>query len=436
MVMPPYQSWGRMRNYAAHEWFDKAHESADAIVFSIQVPNQIEDYVADVNGSRYRKGWEQDRYAVSDILRKPQLVENPNKPLLLLVNKEGEEEDFDVERIVNLLGLSRLSRPFRAVVNSVDDRSDASAGALREAFDWLAKTASTKEDEATAMTGSDTEEESSVVTSSSSVVTSTSTAATLAQQGGHYVLDYEPTLLGGNATLQWFEPIKKGTHCPFARASKLWGGKLADDHKPRLYGRQSKEIDATATLNAGPLAEFVARSTNGEALDGFCLELPRTNYGIENLGEDVCMLLTKFAELDPSPGENAMKMGPIDQPHWRFRFAGEDFFITTFSSEYKKESSRYAFKTNKSFVLFQPMTSFGRHGLVEDTPASATNWENPTTMRDKARVAFKNNGCPYHIPETLPYPVAEHIVKPAEDDGTSAIRWWEPVEPKKTTRGR
>jgi len=71
------------------------------------------------------------------------------------------------------------------------------------------------------------------------------------------------------------------------------------------------------------------------------------------------------------------------------------------------------------------MASFGRHGLREDTPASATNWTNPTSMRDKARVAFRKNGCPYHIPEKLPYPVAEHIVKPLQDDGTTCIRWWD-----------
>ena len=76
------------------------------------------------------------------------------------------------------------------------------------------------------------------------------------------------------------------------------------------------------------------------------------------------------------------------------------------------------------------MTSFGRHGLTHDTPASATKWDNPISMRDKARVAFKNAGCPYHIPEELPYPVAEHVVKPVVDDGKNVVKWWEPIEKK------
>jgi FPC/CPF motif-containing protein YcgG len=153
----------------------------------------------------------------------------------------------------------------------------------------------------------------------------------------------------------------------------------------------------------------------------------------EQLGEAVRHLLTKLSELDPSPGENAMKMGQIDKPHWRFRFAGEDFFITTFSPVYKENSSRYAFKARHAFALFQPIKSFGRHGLTEDTPESATNWDDPKTMRDKARVAFKKNGRPYYIPEELPYPVAEHIVKPHDDDGKNCIRWWEPLEKKPKT---
>jgi FPC/CPF motif-containing protein YcgG len=192
---------------------------------------------------------------------------------------------------------------------------------------------------------------------------------------------------------------------------------------------EKKEVEKAAARNAGPLAEFVSQVQEGHALDGFCVELSgRARYFVEDLGKHVCWFLAKLAELDPAPGENAMKMGPIDQPHWRFRYAGEDFFITTFSPCYPQESSRHCFGSLKAFMLFQPMTSFGRHGLVQDTPASETEWERPKTMRDKARVAFKANGCPYHIPETLPYPVAEHIVKPEVDDGRGRVAWWKHLE--------
>ena len=184
-------------------------------------------------------------------------------------------------------------------------------------------------------------------------------------------------------------------------------------------------------MNAGPLTEFVSRVKQGRALDGFCLEIPESSYcKLDALGERVCRILVKLADADAEGKEehHAMKMGPIDHPHWRFRFAHEDFFITTFSPVYPQESSRHAFGAGMAFMLFQPMTSFGRHGLVQDTPASATNWENPTSMRDKARVAFYNSGRPYHIPEHLPYPVAEHIVKSKKDNGTNCIKWWDHLD--------
>jgi len=190
-----------------------------------------------------------------------------------------------------------------------------------------------------------------------------------------------------------------------------------------------KRVEHAALLNAGPLEQFVAQVVeHGAPLDGFCLEIPDAEYELieEVLRDKVRRLLTQLAALDPSPGENAMKnMGPIDRPEWRFRFAGEDFFITTFSPTYPKDHSRQTFGVPKAFCLFQPLTSFGRHGLVEDTPGSATNWKAPVTLRDKARVAFRERGCPYHIPEELPYPVAEHIVKPLQDDGTGCVKWWE-----------
>ena len=67
--------------------------------------------------------------------------------------------------------------------------------------------------------------------------------------------------------------------------------------------------------------------------------------------------------------------------------------------------------------------SFFRHDLPPDT--SQTNWNQPQTVRDKTRVAYKKAGRLYHIPSSTKYPPAEHIVKPFKDDGVSVVRWWE-----------
>lgn len=270
----------------------------------------------------------------SRLLQTPHLVENPEKPFVLLVNNHDDgksEEEFDIGRLVNLFGLEGLTRrPFRALPYSDGDD-------VKEALNWIgAKARYPTDEDATTTTAGETEDERSIATSNTA----------FPSDADVYVLDYEPTLSGGNATLQRFEPIKKGTHCPFARAAKLWGGKLIDETVPVLADRFT--IEDVAKLNARPLAEFVARVDSGEALDGFCLEIPRSDWlDPKHLGEKVHQLLTMLAEVNPTPGENAMKKGPIDSSTWAFRFAGEDFFITTFSSAYKETSSRYTFGVRK-----------------------------------------------------------------------------------------
>lgn len=205
---------------------------------------------------------------------------------------------------MNLFGLEGLTRrPFRALPYSDGDD-------VKEALNWIgAKARYPTDEDATTTTAGETEDESFIATSNTG----------FPSDADGYVLDYEPTLSGGNATLQRFEPVKKGTPCPFARAAKLWGGKLADETVPVLADRSTIEDVATNEI------------------------------------------------------------------FWTSR-------------------------------------------LTHDTPAFATKWDNPITMRDKARVAFKNASCPYHIPEELPYPVAEHVVKPMVDDGKNVAKWWEPIK--------
>mmetsp|Transcript_9105 Transcript_9105/g.19637 ORF Transcript_9105/g.19637 Transcript_9105/m.19637 type:complete len:540 (+) Transcript_9105:30-1649(+) len=422
---PPRRHWSRMRNFEADAWETFGRQEADAFVYYITVENS-QDYLSG-SKSVYDIGWEQDRDSLARLLRRAEVLKKPNKPLLLAVNTKGDD-DFDGERLVNLLGLtgSSFQRPSRVVTFSETD-SDADMGYLMENFDWLASFSKhSDDDEATAMT---TEDDGSIMTSNTKATEASSppeTTAPTIESTGHYFLDYDPTLLGGNPTLQRFEPIKNGTFCPFAKAAKLWGGKSPIELEPGYGKGLDYRYERAAKLNAGPLMAFVDRLNTGENLDGFCLEIPSDFYRstVDELGKAVKIVLTNLSQLDPS-GENSMKMCPISDTKWRFRFAGEDFFLTTFSPAYKKESSRHSFGVNRLFILFQPLASFAHHGLTEDTPASDTNWNNPTSMRDKTRVAFHNNGCSYHIPETLPYAVAEHVVKPVQDDGKNVVRWWE-----------
>jgi signal recognition particle receptor subunit beta len=228
--------------------------------------------------------------------------------------------------------------------------------------------------------------------------------------------DFDPAV--GNGTLGRFFPIKSRTECPYAKAANIWGG------NPGVVDSQTS-LEDQAKANLAALEEFTTRSNQGEKLDGYCIELDSLqarNYGPVQLGESVRVLLTALADGDPS-GENMMRVNYIGSRGWRFRFNRTDFFVTTFAPCYPKSSSRYGFGSERAFLLLQPEQSFSRHDLPRDTPH--TNWENPKTMRDKTRVAFHKAGRLYHIPSTIKYPMAEHIVKPVQDDGMCPMRWWE-----------
>lgn len=186
-----------MRNLEAEAWRYKARAGADAFVYSVDMSALGQGYFVSKGSGGYGGGWEKDRFEIAQLLRTPQLVESPNKPLLLLV--QTQDDEVDLERIVNLLGLNGLGRrPFNAVAYS-DGKNSADTGVLNEALKWLATEASAKnnDDESTAAnTTSDTEEEGSVAASTAS------SFAFSSSNGGHYVVDYEPTMRGGNPTLQ------------------------------------------------------------------------------------------------------------------------------------------------------------------------------------------------------------------------------------------
>ena len=109
---------------------------------------------------------------------------------------------------------------------------------------------------------------------------------------------------------------------------------------------------------------------------------------------------------------------------WSFEFDSIPIFVTTFAPCYPENHSRFAFNAKSGFILLQPMYSFAIHDIGRETPH--TNWDNPETVRDKIRVAYKENGRPYQIRETVYYPQAHDLVKPLEEGPGRVFEWWRP----------
>ena len=116
-----------------------------------------------------------------------------------------------------------------------------------------------------------------------------------------------------------------------------------------------------------------------------------------------------------------MNKSYIDKRGWVFEFNKVTFFVTTFAPFYPENHPRYAHGVNDSYILFQPELSFAFHDLPPDTPT--TNWENPKTVRDRIRVAFKEAGRKYTIPSTIYHPMVEEMIRPIKETD-SLYAWW------------
>lgn len=159
-------------------------------------------------------------------------------------------------------------------------------------------------------------------------------------------------------------------------------------------------------------------------LDGFVFELPGNEYGhdIHKFAEGVRRVLKHLSDKDPAK-VHCMNKSYVANIGWFFEFNKEPIFVTTFAPCYPSIHSRYAFGADNAFILLQPMYSFAIHDVGKDTPL--TNWDNPKTVRDKIRVAFKENGQPYYVRNTVYYPMAHDIVKPlVEGPEYDVIEWW------------
>lgn len=112
----------------------------------------------------------------------------------------------------------------------------------------------------------------------------------------------------------------------------------------------------------------------------------------------------------------------IDRSGWVFEFNRVTFFVTTFAPLYPDSNSRFAFGSESAFILLQPELSFAWHDLPSDTPH--TDWEEPKSIRDKIRVAFRNAGRGYHDPPPkLGCPMVWDMVKPTSPE-KPIVEWW------------
>lgn len=213
-------------------------------------------------------------------------------------------------------------------------------------------------------------------------------------------------------SVQRFEWIKLNSNCLFARHAKVWGCPSWKDElclEGNIYRLLPMFLKFTIVCPS-------------KKLDAFLMELPGDIYGqnIQDFGKAVYKVLKVLSDNDPAK-IHCMNKSYLGKRGWVFEFNKVTFFITTFAPFYPENHARYAFGAENCYILFQPELSFAFHDLPPDTPE--THWEKPETVRDKIRIAFKEAGRSYYIPENVHGPMVHEIVRPVNDTD-KVYEWW------------
>lgn len=211
---------------------------------------------------------------------------------------------------------------------------------------------------------------------------------------------------GDQPSRRRFLAIQKGTQCPYAAGSRLWGCPDWDSASSLASNLDRMLDDFGLFLNLA----------HEHALDGYILELPEPGYGetLEQLASTTRRILSHLSDRDPA-GEHCMD-GDVEDPSWAFSFGGERIFINAFARFYLVSHSRYGFACDRTYILFQPRHSF-RKAFREGESALADD------LRARIRKSYSDYGRPYSAAISASPCDAHRFVRPVDLSGRP-VRWW------------
>ena len=197
-----------------------------------------------------------------------------------------------------------------------------------------------------------------------------------------------------------FRKVSATSPCLFAKSSKI---------ASHTVWNTDLSLEENVLFSLPLFYNFVRYSNK---IDGFVYELPSHQYG-RNICEfslSTKRVLKVLSDHDPAK-LHCLNASYINKPGWCFSFDSETFFVTTFGDIYPKTHSRHCPLKGKLYVLIQPEESFYNKKLPPDHGPRMTILD----IRDKIRHNFTKMGCPYYVPPTATYPMADHVVKPLVD---------------------
>lgn len=213
------------------------------------------------------------------------------------------------------------------------------------------------------------------------------------------LLAYEPVF--SPTHLEFITAIEQ-THCIFAPSGKYWG---ADDW------RMDETFEQNVIRFGDGLFRFMAVARK-EKFKGFAVRLPgEYSATLDALANTTARFLYVLNTIDPA--RSRCLAGRPGTLGWKFDWAGEPMFLTTFGTCYPPDHPRYPHGFDQTYFFFQPDFVLRHHpGLIG---------EMEEISRNRILSSFNKHGMDYDN-ENKEAESARYIrpIKPKDDP----VEWW------------
>lgn len=147
-----------------------------------------------------------------------------------------------------------------------------------------------------------------------------------------------------------FRTVQAETLCPFAKSAVITFARPIAAETSLSEAAQQLHEDFTVYAQYGIAT----------APDGLAVSVHNTFIGddFESLTSGFNALY-RALKVNDGLSEEALAAENVEDSDWRLVIAGQRFFSIVFSSLYSSNNPRYIPDTNTTFILFQPLESFG-----------------------------------------------------------------------------
>lgn len=212
--------------------------------------------------------------------------------------------------------------------------------------------------------------------------------------------EYEPVF---SPTHRQFLGAVDKTQCIFAPTGKYWGSDEWDENQ---------SYEANVKRFAENYFRFLTLAKK-EKFKGYAVRLPaEMSDTLEHLAQTVAGFLTGLNQIDPAHSD-CLKQD-IDQPGWKYSWAGETMFLTAFGTCYPLKHPRQPYGFDYTYFFFQPDFVLRKHPGLTDGKEQQSR-ERILANFTRNEMAYDNEGKEKEV---------QRYIRPMKAKDP-AVRWWD-----------